>query len=53
MLKKYRIQRPSIFTLTKRIVQKTQAQNTEIFNKSYFGQLNKLRNNSECKMLKV
>ena len=53
MAKKPALSRYSIFHLSKIVAQAIQARNKEIFDKSYFGQLNKLQNNSECKMLKV
>ena len=43
----------SLYHLSKIKARAIQARNKEIFDKSYFGQLNKLQNNSECKMLKV
>jgi len=39
----------SLYQLSKIKAQAIQERNKEIFDKSYFGQLNKLQNNSECK----
>ena len=46
MLKKYRKQRESIFTLTKKRAQEMQTRNKEVFDKSYFGFIYK--NKAEC-----